>query len=123
MSLKIQKATYVTTTLSMSWLTSVLPVARSQMRRSPVIRLIRLKMKASTSCPTTKAASEPRMMFMPWPKMLEKAACMSGTPCAVLLPSHQPCSGGMWMAKYIIAKAKVISAVVKSVRKRTPRTP
>jgi hypothetical protein len=43
--------------------------------------------------------------------------------CEALLPIHHPWSGGMWMAKYITAKAKAISAVVSKVRKRTPRTP
>jgi hypothetical protein len=78
---------------------SVLPVARNQMRLSPVRRLMARKLNASTSCPVMKAVSEPRMMFMPWPKMLVKAACMSGTPCSVLLVIHQPRSGGMWIAK------------------------
>ena len=101
----------------------VLPVARSQMRLSPVMRLMRRNTKASTSCPTTNAVSEPRMMFMLCPKMLVKAACISGTPEEAPLPIHQPRSGGMWMAKYIMPNAKMISAVVSRVRKRTPRTP
>ena len=47
-------------------------------------------MATSISCPIRNAVMDPPMVHSPWPKMLAKAACMSGTPRSLPTVTHQP---------------------------------
>ncbi len=71
------KKTNVTTKLSKSWLTIVLPVARNQTSFPPVSRLNTPNRKMSRSEPTRKATMDAMYMSEAAPKMFSKASCVA----------------------------------------------